>query len=116
MGIRDYLQGPVGRNSISQAIRGAFEKKRVQAGVTGRILVLDKDPLIREALVRTLQRESYRVAGAADCDEALRLSDRQSFDLLITDSPTLERDRSETLVKPFDDQQLLRAIKRVMQS
>ena len=76
------------------------------------------------------------MAGAADCDEVLRLSDRQSFDLVITDSPTLERDRSETLaalrrrspdlkvmavashtlVKPFDNQQLLDAIKRVLQS
>lgn len=149
MGIRDYLQDPTGRRSISQAIRGAFERKRGVAGSSGRILVIDDDPLTRETLVRVLQRANYDVVGTGDGREALWIFERSTFDLVIAGTLPLEHGGSDTLlalrrlspqlkvvavasrtdldqaarscrathtlVKPFDSQQLLRAIKSTLQ-
>ena len=95
MGIRDYLKDPAGRRNISQAIRGAFDRKR---GAAGRILVIDRDPLSREAMVRTLRRENYRVVGAADSTEAVDLFNGDSFDLVITDTRLAEGDETRALV------------------
>jgi DNA-binding response OmpR family regulator len=138
MGIRDYLKDPAGRRGISRAIRGAFARRRGVTAASGRILVIDADPLMREALVRMLQRANYDVVGAADGDQALGLFDEAPFDLAITDTTTPDSDDLETfralrrripelkivaassaashhLAKPFDTEQLLQAIKRVLQ-
>ena len=152
MGIRDYLKDPAGRRGISRAIRGAFARRRGAAPANGRILVIDADPLMRETLVRMLQRASYDAVGVADGDQALGLLYEDPFDLVITDTAVPESDgpeavavlrrrspllkivavspgadredylhaarssgASHTLVKPFDTEQLLQAIKRVLQ-
>jgi len=86
MGIRDYLKDPAGRRGISRAIRGAFARRRGAAPAKGRILVIDADPLMRETLVRMLQRASYDAIGVADGDQALGLLDEDPFDLAITDT------------------------------
>ena len=149
MGVRGYLKDPSGRRSISQAIRGAFERKRGVAASSGRILVVDDDPLTRETLVRALQRANYEVVGARGGDEAVGNFERYPFDVVVADttppehrgsdtlaalrqlSPELKvvtvtsrvsldrevrsRGATNTLVKPFDYQELLHAIKRVLQ-
>mgnify|MGYP001822021363 CR=1 FL=1 len=148
MGIRDYLKDPTGRRDISQAIRGAFDRKRGAAGTSGRILVIDADPLTRETLVRALQRVNYQVVGTGDDDEALGLVGKHPFDLVIAGTSWHEHRESKmwaglrrlssrtrvlavasqtdldqtarscgathTLVKPFDSEQLLRAIKNAL--
>ena len=136
MGIRDYLKDPAGRRGISRAIRGAFARRRGAAPANGRILVIDADPLMRETLVRMLQRASYDAIGVADGDQALGLLDEDPFDLAITDAAVPVSHVPETvsvlrrrspglkiltvgathhLAKPFDTEQLLQAIKRVLQ-
>lgn len=106
MGIRDYLKDPAGRRSISQAIRGAFERKR---GAAGRILVIDVDPLSRETLVRALERANYRADGAASEAEAVALPDLRAVDLVIRDtrSPEDETDSSAALREHVPQRKIL---------
>ena len=50
-----------------------------------RILVAEDDPHIREGLVDTLESEGYEVVAAADGAQALRLFEKQTFDLILLD-------------------------------
>jgi DNA-binding response OmpR family regulator len=49
------------------------------------VLVVDDEAVIRNFLVRVLEREGYHVAAAGDGREALRLLEAAAFDLLLTD-------------------------------
>ncbi len=51
----------------------------------GKVLVVDDEPVIRNFLVRVLEREGYEVCAACDGDEALRCLETSAFDLLLTD-------------------------------
>lgn len=51
----------------------------------GRILVVDDEREVREALERILRKEEFDVETAATTKEALDLADRSHFDLVITD-------------------------------
>jgi len=138
MGIRDFLNDPAGRRSIKEAIRGAFARRRGAAGGKGRILVIDADPLTREGLVKILESAGYDVAGVPDDDQVRSRLGQADFDLVISDlstsggdglelvglassqgrEPSPDADRwsgaSHTLVRPFDTEQLLQAIERVL--
>jgi DNA-binding response OmpR family regulator len=50
-----------------------------------RILVVDDEPAIRDAVAYALEREGYDVRGAEDGETALRLARSQSFDAIILD-------------------------------
>jgi len=50
-----------------------------------RILIVEDEPDIREAMAHNLQREGYRVLTAQDGAEGLRLARAQSPDLLLLD-------------------------------
>nr|BBH87422.1 DNA-binding response regulator [Thermosporothrix sp. COM3] len=52
---------------------------------TIRILVADDEQEIRSLLKKYLEREAYRVDGAANGEEALRLFDQNKYNLLILD-------------------------------
>lgn len=52
---------------------------------TGRVLVVDDELEVREALKRILQKENLEVATAADGSEALSLFAAGRFQLVITD-------------------------------
>jgi len=56
-------------------------------GVSGQVLVVEDDPLVRAVVVRELAMQGYRVAEAPDGHSALeRISETsEPFDLLITD-------------------------------
>jgi CheY-like chemotaxis protein len=61
------------------------------------LLVVDDDPEFR-ALVRTLLAGSeYSVSEAADGDAALRLLERQPFDVIVIDMVMPEREGLETV-------------------
>ncbi len=52
---------------------------------TGKLLVVDDEPVIRNFLVRVLKREGYDVRAASDGQQALRILAAEPFDLLLTD-------------------------------
>lgn len=56
-----------------------------QAEPGKRVLVVDDEPEVREALKRILQKEHYEVEAAADGLEARDLVASRSFNLVITD-------------------------------
>ena len=53
--------------------------------MTARILIVDDEPDILNALARMLTSEGHDVDCAASAEEALELLDRMSFDLVLTD-------------------------------
>ena len=50
-----------------------------------RILLVDDEPLVIEALKRTLIRKSYDILSAGSAAEALLLLDRESVDVVVSD-------------------------------
>lgn len=50
-----------------------------------RVLVVDDDPAVREALVSSLRSEGYEVAEAGDGVAALRQVEREKPDLVVLD-------------------------------
>jgi DNA-binding response OmpR family regulator len=49
------------------------------------VLVVDDEPIVREVVVRYLEREGYRTLEAADGDRARDLLERQTPDLVVLD-------------------------------
>lgn len=54
-------------------------------GETRSVLVVDDEPRIREVVQYALEREGFRVLGAADVGEARRTLSQRSFDLIVLD-------------------------------
>jgi two-component system response regulator PilR (NtrC family) len=52
---------------------------------TGRILIIDDEPIIREVLQDLLTREGHSLALVPDAESGLRLLDAEEFDLIILD-------------------------------
>jgi DNA-binding response OmpR family regulator len=49
------------------------------------VLVVDDEPIVREVVVRYLEREGYRTLEAADGDRARELLEREKLDLVVLD-------------------------------
>jgi len=49
------------------------------------VLVVDDEPIVREVVVRYLEREGYRTLEAADGTRARELLERESLDLVVLD-------------------------------
>jgi DNA-binding response OmpR family regulator len=49
------------------------------------VLVVDDEPIVREVVVRYLEREGYRTLEAADGDRARELLEHESLDLVVLD-------------------------------
>ena len=56
------------------------------------ILIVDDEPHVISALVRVLDEEPYRIAGAGNGQEALELMTRQHFKVVISDERMPEMD------------------------
>ncbi|MFO1427345.1 MAG: response regulator [Steroidobacteraceae bacterium] len=56
-----------------------------QIGGPRRLLIVDDEPAICEALVRVLRLEGYAISTARDGESALALLERSSFGVLLTD-------------------------------
>lgn len=50
-----------------------------------KILIVDDEPLIRDALAFKLGKEGYHVATAEDGEQAIQIIDREQFDIIISD-------------------------------
>ncbi len=62
-----------------------------------RILIIDDDSLVRQALVLMLEHESHEVMEAANGREAIRIMRQWQPDLVITDIIMPETDGFETI-------------------
>jgi len=49
------------------------------------ILVVDDEPSVRDSLEHWFRRDGYRAGSAADAEEALRLLERESWDVVLLD-------------------------------
>ncbi|MBB2911528.1 two-component system response regulator MprA [Streptosporangium becharense] len=54
-------------------------------GETARVLVVDDEPALREALQSSLEFEGYRVGLASDGQEALRTLEREPYEVVLLD-------------------------------
>jgi DNA-binding response OmpR family regulator len=51
----------------------------------GTILVVDDDPIVRDVVVRYLERDGHRTLVAGDGDQAQKLLDEEALDLVVLD-------------------------------
>lgn len=70
-----------------------------------RVLVVDDEPMVRDVLVRYLERDGYRVEVASDGEEALQATKATSFDLLLLDLMLPGRDGVDVFraIQGFED-------------
>ncbi len=80
LGATEYLTKPVDRERLIAVIR-----KLRQPSITGRVLVVDDDPEVREMLTRTLQRQGWVAATAEDGRAGLDAVAAQMPDLILLD-------------------------------
>ena len=52
---------------------------------TAKILIVDDEPLIRDALAFKLKRDGYYVETADDGEKAIAILDQKNFDIIISD-------------------------------
>ena len=62
------------------------------------ILIVDDEPMVRQALVEMLEFSGHTVANAENGKEAAKKLQNATFDLLITDILMPERDGLETIM------------------
>ena len=60
---------------------------------SARILVVDDEPLIRQSIGQTLQKQGHQVALAADGRDALEQLGTATFELVICDIPYVAHGR-----------------------
>src|SRR3712207_5648339 len=80
LGAADYLTKPVDAAALARVLGRCCAK-----GGAGRILIVDDDPATREILRRTLAREGWTVAEAADGLKGLACLRRSRPDAVILD-------------------------------
>jgi adenylate cyclase len=81
-------------------------RPELPATPTGRILVVDDEPLNREMLLRRLARMGFTTTGAANGQAALDLMAREPFDLVLLDIMMPVMDGFETLDRLKADRKL----------
>lgn len=58
---------------------------RRQAAAVGTILVVDDEPIVRDVVARYLERDGFETIEAADGEEAKRILERESANLVVLD-------------------------------
>jgi DNA-binding NtrC family response regulator len=58
---------------------------RERSEETGRVLVIDDEPIIREVLQDILSREGYAIKAVPDAEAGLKAHDEEEFDLIVLD-------------------------------
>jgi two-component system, NtrC family, nitrogen regulation response regulator NtrX len=81
-----------------QILTVLFSRQNQQA-VMAKILVIDDETAIRKALKEILEYESFEVAEAEDGASALKLTEKENFDLIFCDIKMPRMDGIEVLSK-----------------
>ncbi|MGH9797526.1 MAG: response regulator, partial [Candidatus Polarisedimenticolia bacterium] len=82
---------------------------RPRAAETGRILVIDDEPIIREVLQDILAREGHGIVAVGDAEAGIRALVEEEFDLVVLDLMLPGQGGLETLreIKGKDPDQIV---------
>jgi DNA-binding NtrC family response regulator len=75
-----------------------------------RILIIDDEAMIRDLLIKMLEREGYETMNASDGKEGIRLYRENPADLIITDLIMPEKEGIETIMELRRDYQDVKVI------
>jgi len=75
-----------------------------------RILIIDDEAMIRDLLIKMLEREGYETMNASDGKEGIRLYRENPVDLVITDLIMPEKEGIETIMELRRDYQDVKVI------
>ncbi len=80
---------------------------RAKSACPARILVVDDEPGIREAIRMMLVYAGHEVASASSAPEALAIMEKRRFDLVLTDfwMPDMKGDEFAAIIKERDPNQ-----------
>lgn len=67
--------------------------------MTARVLLIDDDPNVLEALAITLEHGGYSIATASSGNMGLRLAEEEAFDLVITDIIMPDKEGLEVMMQ-----------------
>lgn len=70
-------------------------------GKRWRILIIDEDPLILKSLISLLNADGYTATGVSAVSRAMKLLERESFDIVLTELVMEEMDGEELLASIF---------------
>jgi len=76
----------------------------------GRILIIDDEAMIRDLLVKILEREGYETVTASGGKDGIRIHRENPADLIITDLLMPEKDGLETIMELRRDYQDVKII------
>ena len=79
LGANDYIVKPLDREQMRRALR------RICDVGAGRLLLIEDEPVTRDTIRRTLERDGWNVDVAADGTEALGVMHRSKPDVIILD-------------------------------
>jgi CheY-like chemotaxis protein len=75
-----------------------------------RILIIDDEPIIRDVLIETLEREGYETVVASDGNDGIKIHQENPADLIITDLIMPEKEGIETIMELRRDSQDVKII------
>ena len=75
-----------------------------------RILIIDDEPIIRDVLIETLEREGYETVAASDGNDGIKIHQENPADLIITDLIMPEKEGIETIMELRRDSQDVKII------
>jgi two-component system response regulator ResD len=89
-GARDGEDAVVDGNARARATASSLRRRPRHARVTQNpavttVLVVDDEPIVRDVVIRYLERDGYRTMAAATGDDARALLERESADLVVLD-------------------------------
>jgi len=75
-----------------------------------RILIIDDEPIIRDVLIETLEREGYETVAASDGNDGIKIHQENPADLIITDLIMPEKEGIETIMELRRDSRMSRLL------
>jgi CheY-like chemotaxis protein len=107
MGVEDYLTKPFNIPFVKSRIASCLRSSKIKEDgdrpgpevEQQRLLIVDDNAMNRDMLARRLEREGYHITTAAGGLQALKLLERETFDLVLLDILMPDMDGYEVLEK-----------------